>query len=184
MSEPTTATPGPVPLQERIQALDVARGVAVLGVLLMNVWAFAGPQAYFDYPVAIADRAGAPLATWVVIHTLFEGSQRTLLSLLFGAGALLALLRLEKKGLPGTARATYSRRTFLLIAFGLINAYVFLWPADILFAYGLAGLCLYPLRHLRTPVLLAIVLVAVAVPALRHTLAVGNLRTLEATSLQ
>ena len=40
-----------------------------------------------------------------------------------------------------------------------------MWPADILFVYGLAGLCLYPLRNLRTPVLLAIVLAALAVPA-------------------
>ena len=40
--------PGPVPQKERVLALDVARGIAVLGVLLMNVWAFAGPQAFFD----------------------------------------------------------------------------------------------------------------------------------------
>ncbi len=173
---------GPVPRQERIQALDVARGIAVLGVLLMNIWAFAGPQAFFDYPRAIADRAGAPVLTWIVIHTLFEGSQRTLLSLLFGAGALLLMTRLEKNGPPGTARGIWYRRTAMLIGFGLVNAYIFLWPADILFCYGLAGLCLYPLRNLRTPILLAIVLAALAVPAVRHGLAVGTLGTLEAAS--
>jgi uncharacterized protein len=181
MSGPNAPVAGPVPQQERIHALDVARGVAVLGVLLMNIWAFAGPQAFFDYPFAIADRAGAPVATWVVIHTLFEGSQRALLSLLFGAGALLALTRLEKNGPPGAARATYYRRTFVLIAFGLVNAYVFLWPADILFVYGLAGLCLYPLRRLRTPALLAIVLAALTVPAVLRGLEIDHLRALEAT---
>jgi uncharacterized protein len=160
----------------------VARGVAVLGVLLMNIWAFAGPQAFFDYPLAIADRAGAPVATWAVIHTLFEGSQRTLLSLLFGAGALLGLTRLEKSAPPGTARATYYRRTFLLITLGLVNAYVFLWPADILFVYGLAGLCLYPLRGLRTPVLIAIALTALTIPAGLRGLEVSSLRTLEPAS--
>ncbi len=142
---------GPVPRRQRIAALDVTRGVAVLGVLLMNIWAFAGPQAFFDYPVAIADRAGEPVATWAVIHTLFEGSQRTLLSLLFGAGAMLSLQRFEAAGGAVSARRTYYRRTFALIALGLVNAYLFLWPADILFVYGLAGLCLYPLRNLRTP---------------------------------
>ena len=76
MAGTVAAIPGPVPARERVQALDVARGIAVLGVLLMNIWAFAGPQAFFDYPVAIADRPGAPVATWVVIHTLCEGSQR------------------------------------------------------------------------------------------------------------
>lgn len=174
-----TTSPGPVPQQERVQALDVARGIAVLGVLLMNIWAFAGPQAFFDYPFAIADRAGAPVATWVVIHTLFEGSQRTLLSLLFGAGALLLMTRLEKNGPPGAARGAWYRRTGALIAFGLVNAYVFLWPADILFIYGLAGLCLFPLRRLRTPVLLAFVVAALAVPAVLRGLEVGHLQALE-----
>ena len=184
MTETIAPSLGPVPTGERIHPLDVARGIAVLGVLLMNIWAFAGPQAFFDYPVAIADRAGAPVATWVVIHTLFEGSQRTLLSLLFGAGALMALTRLEKSGPPVAARATYYRRTGVLIALGLVNAYVFMWPADILFVYGLAGLCLYPLRHLRTTVLLAIVLAALAVPAMLRVLDISNLRRLEAASVE
>ncbi len=182
MDTPVTAWPGPVPRQERILALDVARGIAVLGVLMMNIWAFAGPQAFFDYPFAIAECAGAPVATWVVIHTLFEGTQRTLLSLLFGAGALLLLTRLEVNSPPGTARGIWYRRTFALIAFGLINAYVFLWPADILFVYGLAGLCLYPLRHLRTPILLAIVLAALAVPAVLRGLEISHLNSLEVAS--
>ncbi|MBL8201038.1 MAG: DUF418 domain-containing protein [Chromatiales bacterium] len=175
---------GPVPQQERVQALDVARGIAVLGVLLMNIWAFAGPQAFFDYPLAIADRAGAPVATWVVIHTLFEGSQRTLLSLIFGAGALLFMTRQEKDDSSGAARGNWYRRTFVLIAFGLVNAYIFMWPADILFVYGLAGLCLFPLRKLRTPVLLAIVLGALTVPAVLRGLEIGHLRELEAASIQ
>lgn len=169
----------PVSQQERIQALDVARGVAVLGVLLMNIWAFAGPQAFFDYPLAIADRPGVPVATWVVIHTLFEGSQRTLLSLLFGAGALLALTRFEQTA-PSAARGAYYRRSFVLIAFGLLNAYVFMWPADILFVYGLASLCLYPLRKLATRTLVVIALVALAVPAVLRAMEVADLRALEA----
>ncbi len=166
-----------------MQSLDVARGVAVLGVLLMNIWAFAGPQAFFDYPFAIAERAGAPVATWALIHTLFEGSQRALLSLLFGAGALLALERFEKTGPPGAACTTYYRRSFLLIALGLVNAYVFLWPADILFVYGLAGLCLYPLRRLRAPLLLALALAALAVPAVLRGLELRDLRKLETASI-
>ncbi|MEZ5565174.1 MAG: DUF418 domain-containing protein [Gammaproteobacteria bacterium] len=173
---------GPVARQDRIQALDVARGVAVLGILLMNIWAFAGPQAWFDYPLAIAGQSGAPVATWVVVHTLFEGTQRALLSLLFGAGAALALGRLEAKAGLTAARAIYYRRTFVLIAFGLVNAYLFLWPADILFVYGLAGLFLYPLRKLHTAVLLVVVLAALAVPAAMRINDIGKLRQLEAAS--
>jgi len=176
---PTLTELGPVPRSERIEGLDVARGVAVLGILLMNIWAFAGPQAFFDYPLAIADRAGAPVATWTVMHTLFEGSQRTLLSLLFGAGTVLALRRFERLD-ASRALGTYYRRTFVLIAFGLLNAYVFLWPADILFVYGLAGLCLYPLRRLRSGTLIAIALVAIAIPATLRGLEIAELRALEA----
>lgn len=176
-----TAAPeaGPTPQRERIQALDVARGVAVLAILLMNVWSFAGPQAFFDYPLAIADRAGSPVATWAVVHTLFEGSQRTLLSILFGAGALITISRFEQPGHPGAARGIYYRRTLGLLFLGLINAYVFLWPADILFAYGLAGLCLYPLRRLRTRSLLLVVLLAFAVPAYMHGMEARRLVALE-----
>jgi uncharacterized protein len=162
--------------------MDVARGVAVLGVLLMNIWAFAGPQAFFDYPLAIAGRSGAPVATWAVVHTLFEGTQRTLLSLLFGAGAALVIERLAQAGTPRAARAIYYRRTAVLIALGLFNAYVLLWPADILFVYGLAGLCLYPLRALRTPLLLAVALAALAVPVTLRSLEIAELRRLEAAA--
>jgi uncharacterized protein len=180
---PPTALPvGPVPRQERLQALDVARGVAVLGILLMNIWAFAGPEAFFNYPLAFADSPGNPVATWAVVHTLFEGTQRALLSLLFGIGAMLSLARLEARSGPGGARRIYYRRTFTLIAFGLVNAYVFMWPADILFVYGLAGLCLFPLRNVRTPVLLAIVVVAVTVPAGLRIAKIGELKALESDS--
>lgn len=174
---------GPVPRLERVLALDVARGVAVLGILLMNIWAFGGPQAFFDYPLAIADRPGDPVATWIVMHTLFEGTQRTLLSLLFGAGALMAMTRLEARGTPGLVRGTYYRRTGALIAFGLVNAYLFMWPADILFVYGLASLLLYPLRNLRSGVLLAIALAALAVPTALRVMEINHLRALEAATL-
>jgi uncharacterized protein len=171
--------PGPTAPDERLQALDVARGCAVLGVLLMNIWAFAGPQAFFDYPLAIAGRAGAPVATWAVMHTLFEGSQRTLLSMLFGAGALLVIGRFEKPGDTGSARGIYYRRSFGLIVLGLVNAYVFMWPADILFAYGLASLCLYPLRRLGARALLLVALAALTVPLAMHGFESRRLSALE-----
>lgn len=147
--------PAAAPLNEggRLAALDLVRGCAVLGILLMNVWAFAGPQAFFDNPAGIADRAGAPLATWAVVHTLFEGSQRALFSLLFGAGALLLITRLEQT--PGAPVARlYYRRIFLLISIGLVDAFVLLWPADILVTYGLCGLLLFPARRWPVPALL------------------------------
>ena len=51
-AKPMTA---PVSPSERIDALDTTRGFAVLGILLMNIWSFAGPQAIHDYPVIAMD---------------------------------------------------------------------------------------------------------------------------------
>ena len=162
--EPGRTSAGPVTPAARYASLDVVRGVAVLGILLMNIWAFAGPQAYFDYPVGLADRSGAPVATWAVVHSLFEGSQRGLFSLLFGAGVLLMLSRLiDQPGVP--AGRIYYRRMFLLLTIGLVDAFVLLWPADILVTYALCGMLLYPLRRVSIPVLLGLSLVVVAANA-------------------
>lgn len=160
----------PLALADRIQALDTTRGFAVLGILLMNIWSFAGPQAIYDYPVAAADWGGAPLQTWAVMHTLFEGSQRALFSLLFGAGMLLMVNRLDERT-PGAGSARiYYRRLVFLMLFGLFDLFILLWPADILFIYALCGLVLYPLRKLKPRSLLLLALVVFSVQ--------GGLRTL------
>ncbi len=143
---------------ERIQALDITRGFAVLGILLMNIWSFGGPQAIYDYPIAAIDWGGAPVQTWIVMHSLFEGSQRCLFSILFGAGMLLMVNRLDESASGISSARIYYRRLFFLMLFGLFDLFILLWPADILFVYGLCGLVLYPLRRLRPIWLVAIAL--------------------------
>jgi len=167
--KPVTVQPqnfaAPVSMPERIDALDATRGFAVLGILLMNIWSFAGPREFSEYPIIVADWGGAALQTWAVIHTLFEGSQRALFSLLFGAGMLLMVTRLQAAA-PGTPIGRiYYRRIFLLMAFGLFDAFILLWAADILFIYGLCGLFLYPLRRLGTRSLLVLAVIVFAIPA-------------------
>ncbi len=153
----------PLPLTDRIHALDTTRGFAVLGILLMNIWSFAGPQAIYDYPIAAADWGGAPLETWAVMHTLFEGSQRALFSMLFGAGMLLMVNRLDERTADGSSARIYYRRLVFLMLFGLFDLFVLLWPADILFIYALCGLVLYPLRNLRPRSLLLLALLVFSV---------------------
>jgi len=156
------STTAPVSTAERIDALDTTRGFAVLGILLMNIWSFAGPQAIHDYPVIAMDWGGAPLQTWAVTQILFEGSQRALFSILFGAGMLLMVTRLQA-GAPGMSIGRiYYRRLFLLMAFGLFDAFILLWPADILIIYALCGLLLYPLRRLGTRSLLLLAVIVFA----------------------
>ena len=155
----------PVDITERIDALDTTRGFAVLGILLMNIWSFAGPREISDYPFSATDWAGAVVPTWAVIHTLFEGSQRALFSMLFGAGMLLMVARLQTGAEDAPVGRIYYRRILLLMAFGLFDAFVLLWPADILFVYGLCGLFLYPLRRLGTRWLLLLAVIVFALPA-------------------
>lgn len=169
----TTNSPrgtAPVGAAERIQALDITRGFAVLGILLMNIWSFAGPQAIYDYPPAAADWGGAALQTWAIVHVLFEGSQRALFSMLFGAGMLLMVGRLQAGTPDAPVGRIYYRRIFLLMGFGLFDAFVLLWPADILLIYGLCGLLLFPLRRLGTRTLLVVAILVLAIPATLRTL--------------
>ena len=153
------------PIQQgaRIRSLDVLRGVAVLGILLMNIWSYVWPREVHDYPFLLSDLPGATVETWTFIKIFFEDSQRTIFSMLFGAGALLLIGRLEGKAGTVSPARVYYRRTILLILFGLINGYIFLWPADILFVYGICGLFLYPVRNWRrrSHLLLAIVILAI-----------------------
>lgn len=170
---------GPVPATERIGALDVTRGCAVLGILLMNIWAFAGPQAIYDYPLSAMGWSGAPLQTWWVMRVLFEGSQRGLFSLLFGAGMLLMVSRLEAGGAARPGRIYY-RRLLWLLAFGLFDAFILLWPADILVTYALMGLLLYPLRKLSARWLLLLALAVFALQAGLRMNEAGNAAELAA----
>jgi uncharacterized protein len=92
-----------------------------------------------------------------VVNVFFEGSMRGIFSILFGAGSILLLKGLEKKSLPEgwTPADVYYRRLIWLLIFGMINAYFFLWPGDILYSYAIVGLFLFPFRNLNSTKLLA-----------------------------
>lgn len=133
----------------RITSLDVARGIAVLGILLLNIVGMGLPFAYED-PTVAGGATGPNLLVWRVNALLFEGTMRGLFTILFGASALLFTFRALARDPQGSPTRAYFRRMLLLVVFGLINGYVLLWDGDILFQYGLVGMLLYALRH-RSP---------------------------------
>jgi uncharacterized protein len=149
MPVPEAAPPAvaPVAAPERIAALDTLRGVAVLGILLMNIIDFGLPEAAEGNPTAAGQAKAANIAFWFVNQILFEGKMRTIFSMLFGAGAFLLLDRALKRGAGIEAADVYSRRNLWLMVFGMAHAY-FLWVGDILFYYGAVGLMLFPFRKL------------------------------------
>lgn len=131
----------------RLDSLDTLRGVAVLGILLLNICGSGLAFGYAD-PSVIGGDTGANLAAWIVTSLFFEGSMRGVFSLLFGAGVVLLTNRLDTRESSAEVARIYYRRTFWLIVFGLVNAYILLFAGDILYAYGVVGLALYPLRRL------------------------------------
>jgi uncharacterized protein len=137
----------PVGRDDRIGMLDTMRGIAVLGILMMNITGFGLPNAYDDPTVWGGDSAG-DIAVWRVMALLFEGTMRGLFTLLFGASALLFLQRHAARTSDLKPADLYFRRTLWLIVFGLFNGYVLLWSGDVLFYYGIAGLVLFVFRNL------------------------------------
>jgi uncharacterized protein len=136
----------PTDRQERIGMLDTTRGIAVLGILIMNITGFGLPNSYDD-PTNWGGSEGLDLTVWRVAALLFEGTMRGMFTLLFGAGALLFLQRHAARN-PGLLPADlFFRRTMWLIVFGLVNAYVLLWSGDILYYYGVVGLLLFVFRN-------------------------------------
>lgn len=158
----------PVGDSARIDTLDVLRGVAVLGILLLNVVGFGLPHAYVD-PTVYGGSSGANLWTWITTSVLFEGTMRGLFTLLFGAGVVLFTTRAERAN-PALAADLHVRRMLWLIAFGFVNSHVLLWHGDILFEYGLVGLFLYAFRKAKPRTLLVIAACGFAVLVARGML--------------
>ncbi|UYY58451.1 DUF418 domain-containing protein [Sphingomonas sp. S2-65] len=162
-----TATPPLSSHAQRFASLDIIRGVAVLGILLLNIVGFAMPGAAYENPRAYGGWHGADLLVWGVNFVLFDGKMRGLFSFLFGASLLLVTQRAEASG-RDPARVHYTRMAWLLV-FGLAHLWL-VWDGDILAHYALIGMIAFPLRRLPTERLvvlgLLLVLAAMAMFAL------------------
>ena len=138
-------TPSPVAPNARIETLDVIRGFALLGILLMNIIGMGMLSAAYFHPLVGAGGAQATpldLQLWFATELFAEGSMRALFSMLFGAGVLLFVT-----GARAKSAALHYRRTFWLFVFGLFDAFVLLWSGDILMVYAIASALLYFARH-------------------------------------
>jgi uncharacterized protein len=153
-----TSSLSPIEKKSRIVALDVLRGIALLGILLMNINGFGLGWGYND-PTVMGGDTGLNLYTWMASNLLFEGTMRAMFSLLFGVGMFIFLDRLEQKGAGIKAADLYFRRITWLLVFGLIHGYLLLWLGEILFDYALMGFLVYSFRHV-TPKKLIIAAIA------------------------
>ncbi len=127
----------PVAAWQRIDAMDVLRGFALIGILMMNIEWFNRPIASlgsFDWNMVGLDYS----AGWFV-KVFVEGKLYKLFSLLFGMGFAVMLLRAEENERPFGAMMV--RRMLALLGFGLVHMFL-LWNGDILHDYAIGGLAL------------------------------------------
>src|SRR5512133_1098766 len=130
----------------RIEILDVIRGFAVFGILLMNVQGFSMISAAYMNPTAYGDLTGWNRWVWFVTHVLADQKFFTLFSLLFGASILLFAQKVQNMGLPSAS--LHYRRMLWLLVIGLVHAYFF-WHGDVLVTYAIAGSVAYLFRNLK-----------------------------------
>jgi len=134
--------------KERIHTLDALRGVALLGILLMNIAWFGLPENTVEDLRLREEFSGANYWCWWIIEVFFHGTMRGLFSMLFGASAVLILEQYTKRTDMDTASVFYFRRLIVLFLFGLINSYILLWPGDILYTYAIVGMFIFAFHRL------------------------------------
>jgi uncharacterized protein len=132
----------PVLQKERIDIIDSLRGVAILGILLMNIPGFS----ISGDPFIRNEYGTTNYRIWFYVAWIADGTQRALFSMLFGAGILLFLKNKTIQAAVVTPADYFFRRQLWLIFFGLVNIYILLWSGDILFDYGLYGLMMFVFR--------------------------------------
>ncbi|RWZ55187.1 DUF418 domain-containing protein [Halobacillus fulvus] len=141
----------PIREAERLSWIDAARGLAILGIFMVNVPAFNAP--YFLYGGAeSAWPSSVDRTVQSIIDIFFQASFYTLFSFMFGFGLQMMKERLEEKGI--SYRPILFRRLIVLIAFGLVHAFL-IWHGDILLTYGVFGLVLFAFFNAKPRTLLA-----------------------------
>ncbi len=153
---------GPVRAKERIETIDILRGFALFGVILVNTWAF---QSYFlPWRIQYAEvwtGTANHVAMWFIPFFAEERFIR-LFSFLFGLGFALQLGRAEQRGVPFFS--VYRRRLLVLLLFGLLHGMLRGGISDILHAYAVLGFFLLLFRKFSPRALLVMTLVCLLTP--------------------
>jgi uncharacterized protein len=160
VAEPPKPKAEPVAAPERVASVDVLRGVALLGILAMNIIFFAWPGPAYENPLRGGGFTGLNRVLWIFNHLFFDMKMMTLFSMLFGGGLVLMGERADARG----ARLgwVYYRRVLWLLVIGLMHAYL-LWSGDILVMYAECGLLLYPFRRRSATALIIVGILALLV---------------------
>lgn len=167
----TAAEPDGAP---RVASLDILRGLAILGILFMNINDMgASIWAFWAQDIRHLGWSQADQTAWMLREILADGTARCLLEMLFGVGMVIltdraagAIATAPPEGRAGRivrrlfgpwpVLRSYAWRNIVLFALGLVHVFILLWPGDILHTYGLAALVAVLFRRLGPKTLLAI----------------------------
>lgn len=150
----------PIAATQRIHTIDMLRGFALLGILLVNMELFT--HSYYDYIFGMETTTQADRWARFGVQFFAEGKFYSMFSFLFGLGMAIMMLRCEARNVPFVP--IYTRRLLALLGFGLIHAYL-LWFGDILIFYALIGfLTLFFLRNLSPRSLVRMAVLFLLVP--------------------
>ncbi len=134
----------PVKNADRQTSLDFIRGIAIFGILVMNIQLFGNVFASYINPTINGDFEGINRITWFITHIFFEQKFYTIFSMLFGAGIVLMAEKSEQSS--RSVSPLHYRRSVLLIMFGLAHGF-FIWYGDILTIYGICALWVFWFRN-------------------------------------
>ena len=141
---------GPVSLTERIQFIDVLRGMALFGILTANMRAFSAPLDAYD-SISALFHSHADILAQAFVNFFFQGKFVSIFSFMFGMGFAIQLSRAEARG--AKFLSFYPRRLLALAVFGLIHG-ILIWSGDILLTYALSGAILLLFRNRKQKTLL------------------------------
>ena len=131
---------------QRLDVVDGLRGLALLGILWVNLPGHAYPYWAIWDPYVAGGTDPLNLAAWVVRALTVEGAMRGLFSLLFGASVILFTRTMSAGASSARTADLYLRRNLWLAVFGLVHGFILLMPGDILYTYGICGLFLFVFR--------------------------------------
>ena len=171
MADSASPAPTALPISERIATLDVLRGFALMGILIMNMpgFSYSGwheSDGSHYWPSAVDQLAEQ------VRDALFSGKFNSLFSVLFGLGFTIQFARMQQQD-PLHADRLYLRRLLVLLLLGLVHACVF-WTGDVLHVYAVLGIVLlFGLRRVSDRGLVLVMVGCIVYPLLASLLRVA-----------
>lgn len=149
----------------RFASLDVIRGIAILGILLMNIQSFSMiGQAYLN-PMAYGDMTGLNKWVWIVSHIFADQKFLSIFCMLFGAS--IAMISGKEEARKGNSWKAHYSRNFWLLIIGLIHGYLF-WYGDILAPYAACSFFIYFFRKLPVKALIVMGILVFAISTFIH----------------